>query len=471
MKGAKEEAERALQLVDFTIERAADSILWIDSEARIYRVNEATCRSLGYSQDELLSMTVHDFDLEFPEDVWPEAWAKLKECKVLTLETHFQSKEGRIFPVEVTANFIEFRGKEYSCSFVRDITERKRAEEELRNAIAEVEHLKNRLEAENIYLQDEIKIEHNFEEIISCSKKFSEILHKVEQVASTDATVLILGETGTGKGLIARAVHSIGARKDRPLVKLNCAVLPANLIESELFGHEKGAFTGAFSRKIGRFELADGGTIFLDEIGDLPMELQVKLSRVLQEGEFERLGDPHTIKVDVRIIAATNRDLGKAIENRDFREDLYYRLNVFPIEILPLREHKEDIPLLVEHFVMKYGAKTGKKIETIPQKVINVLQAYHWPGNVRELESIVEWSVVTSQVGRLKLDDWLPKSGASSGASHIPTLEELQREHIIEVLELTGWRVSGKKRAAKILRIKPTTLESRMKRLDIKRKR
>ncbi len=471
MKGAKEEAERALQLVDFTIERAADSILWIDSEARIYRVNEATCRSLGYSQDELLSMTVHDFDLEFPEDVWPEAWAKLKECKVLTLETHFQSKEGRIFPVEVTANHIEYEGKEYSCSFVRDITERKRAEEALRNALAEAEQLKNRLQAENIYLQDEIKIEHNFEEIISRSEVVNKVLQKVEQVASTDATVLILGETGTGKELLARAVHNISARRDRPLIKVNCAALPTNLIESELFGYEKGAFTGALSRKIGRFELADGGTVFLDEIGDLRMELQAKLLRVLEEGEFERLGNPRTIKIDVRVIAATNRDLEKAIENADFREDLYYWLNVFPIKSPPLRERKEDIPLLVKHFIRKYGAKTGKKIETIPQKVMDTLQAYHWPGNVRELENIIERAVIISGANQLELGDCFPKSGASSGALHIPTLEELEREHIIEVLELTGWRVSGKKGVAKILGIKPTTLEAKMKKLGIKRNR
>ena len=342
---------------------------------------------------------------------------------------------------------------------------------ELQEALEEIEKLKNRLQAENVYLQEEIKLEHNFEEIISKSDALRNILRKVEQVASTDATVLILGETGTGKELIARAVHNISARRERPLVKVNCAALPANLIESELFGHEKGAFTGALAHKIGRFELADGGTVFLDEIGDLPLEMQVKMLRILQEGEFERLGNPSTIKVDVRVIAATNRDLEKALENGDFREDLYYRLNVFPITSPPLRERKDDIPLLVNHFIMKYGAKTGKKIESAPQKVMDTLKAYHWPGNVRELENVIERAMIISRGKQLELGDWLPVTSVSSDASNISTLEELEREHILEVLELTGWQVSGEKGAANILGLKPTTLDSRMKKLGIKRKR
>ncbi|HUU28675.1 MAG TPA: sigma 54-interacting transcriptional regulator [archaeon] len=368
---------------------------------------------------------------------------------------------------EVKTRSMKRRNEELS----REISERKRAEEALLNAMAEVERLKGRLEAENIYLQEEIKIEHNFEEIVSRSEALNKVLGKVEQVTSTDATVLILGETGTGKELVARAVHNISARRDRPLVKVNCSALQANLIESELFGHEKGAFTGAHSRKIGRFELADSGTIFLDEIGDLPLELQAKLLRVLQEGEFERLGSSHTIKVDVRVIAATNRNLEKAIENGDFREDLFYRLNVFPIEIPPLRKHKDDIPLLVNHFVMKYGAKIGKKIDTVPQLVMDTLQAYHWPGNVRELENVIERAVIVSRGNQLELGEWLPRTVSSPVGSHSTTLEEREREQIIEALELTGWRVSGEKGAAKILGIKPTTLDSRIKKLSIKRKR
>ena len=338
---------------------------------------------------------------------------------------------------------------------------------ELEEALGEVEELKNRLQEENIYLQQEIKLSHNFEEIISQSESFGRALEAVEQVAGTDATVLILGETGTGKELLVRVVHSASQRKDRPLVKVNCAALPAHLIESELFGHEKGAFTGAFTRRSGRFELADGGTLFLDEIGDLPLELQAKLLRVLQDGEFERLGGTSTLRVDVRVIAATNRDLESAVASGDFREDLFYRLNVFPIPCPPLRERKEDIPLLVEHFVGKYSAKIGKKIDTIPHKVMDALQAYGWPGNVRELENIVERGLIVSRGTQLELGDWLRGTPGSSGTAGIPTLEEKEREHILEVLERTGWRVRGAGGATETLRIKPTTLESRMKKLKI----
>jgi len=360
--------------------------------------------------------------------------------------------------------------KKRNIELGREITARKKVEEALRQAYSEVELLKNRLQAENIYLKEEIKIFHDFNEIITNSEPLKQVLFKVEQVAKTDTTVLILGETGTGKQLLAHAVHKLSTRCDCPLVTVNCSALPANLIESELFGHEKGAFTSAFSRKIGRFELADEGSIFLDEIGDLPLELQPKLLRVLQEGEFERLGSSQTIKVDVRVIAATNRNLEKAVEKGGFRADLYYRLNVYPIKCPPLREHKEDIPLLVNHFVRKYGAKTGKNIETIPQQVMETLQAYHWPGNVRELENVIERAVIVSQGNQLELGEWLPKAGVSSSKSHISSLEDNEREHIIKALELTGWRVSGEKGAAKILGIKSPTLVSRMKKLGIERK-
>ncbi|MFQ5652664.1 MAG: sigma-54 interaction domain-containing protein, partial [bacterium] len=330
------------------------------------------------------------------------------------------------------------------------------------------------LQAENVYLQEEIKLEHNFDEIMSKSESFKKVLRKVEQVAATDATVLILGETGTGKELIARALHTLSARNARPLVKVNCAALPANLIESELFGHERGAFTGAVARKIGRFELADGGTLFLDEIGDLSLQLQSKLLRVLQEGEFERLGSSTTIKGDVRVIAATNRDLETAIEHGSFREDLYYRLNVFPIKSPPLRERKEDIPLLVNHFIKKYGAKIGKEIEIVSKNVMDALQAYDWPGNIRELENTVERALIVSSGKQLELGDWLPRTSedpisALSNASQAATLEQNERQHILSVLEKTDWRVRGEKGAARILDINPSTLESRMRKLGIKR--
>ncbi|MCI0483150.1 MAG: sigma 54-interacting transcriptional regulator, partial [candidate division NC10 bacterium] len=292
----------------------------------------------------------------------------------------------------------------------------------------------------------------------------------VETVAPTDATVLLLGETGTGKELIARALHDLSPRKDRALVRLNCAALPAGLIESELFGHEKGAFTGALGRKIGRFELADGGTIFLDEVGDLPPDLQAKLLRVLQEGDFERVGSTATLKVDVRVIAATHRDLEKASQEGTFRPDLYYRLSVFPIAIPPLRERKEDIPLLVKHFVLKYGAKFGKQVETIPEKTMHALLDYSWPGNVRELENVVERAVIVNMGSQLELGEWLPKPGVTEVGARVLMLEELEREHITKTLELTGWRVSGERGAAKLLGLKPTTLGARMRKLGITRK-
>jgi chemotaxis protein methyltransferase CheR len=379
--------------------------------------------------------------------------------------------------------------EETNTQLVAEIRERERAEKELKvlndelekrvadrtselkQALDEVERLKNRLQAENVYLQSEIKLAHNFEEIIGQSRSIKGVLEQVEQVAATDATVLILGESGTGKELLARAIHSISPRNSHPLVKVDCAALPANLIESELFGHEKGAFTGALMRRIGRFELADEGTAFLDEVGELPIELQVKLLRVLQEGEFERLGSATTTKVDVRVIAATNRNLAKAVATGVFREDLFYRLNVFPIRCPPLRERKEDIPLFVKHFIEKYSAKIGKNIEAVPGNAMDELLQYDWPGNVRELENVVERAVILSKGKQLDLEDWLPKTDASSGGSLILTLEEKEREHILYVLELTGWKVRGAKGAAELLGMKPTTLEARMKKLDIERQK
>jgi DNA-binding NtrC family response regulator/ligand-binding sensor domain-containing protein len=349
------------------------------------------------------------------------------------------------------------------------VEERTEAAENLQNALDKVEQLKKQLEAENIYLQDEIKLVHNFEAIITQNDALKKLLHRVEKVASTDATVLILGESGTGKELLARAVHNISNRKKRPLVKVNCSVLPANLIESELFGHEKGAFTGAISRKIGRFELANGGTIFLDEIGDLPMDLQSKLLRILQEGEFERLGNPVTIKVDVRVISATNRNIEKGIEQGTFREDLFYRLNVFPITIPPLRDRKNDIPLLVKHFVDKYGKKTGSKIDIIPENVMSTLTTYHWPGNVRELENIIERAIILNPGQKLVLGDWFSKINLNNENHESLSLEDNERQLILKALEETDWRVSGDKGAAIILGLKPTTLEYRMKKLGINR--
>lgn len=346
-----------------------------------------------------------------------------------------------------------------------------KANEQLSREIAENKQLKDRFQAENIYLHKDIDREFNFGEIIGRSNALEQVFLKVEQVAPQDATVLLLGETGTGKGVVARAIHSRSSRKDRPIITVNCSALPANLIESELFGREKGAFTGSSERQIGRFELADNSTLFLDEIGEMPMELQAKLLRVIQDGEFERLGGPKTIKVDVRIIASTNRKLEEEIRKGRFREDLFYRLNVFPITIPPLRQRKEDVPLLVDFFVAKFNKKTGKKIETVSKDTLNVLQEYDWPGNVRELESIVERAVITSQGTGLRILDRFVnalKTGEQE-AQDVKGLAELERDHILQVLEKTGWRIEGKKGAAAMLGLNPGTLRSRMKKDGIRR--
>ena len=354
------------------------------------------------------------------------------------------------------------------------VEERTEAARKIQASRAEVERLKNQLQAENVYLKDEIKLQHNFSQIITQNQSLINLLQSIEKVAQTDSTVLIYGETGTGKELFARAVHEISKRKDRPLIKVDCAALPPSLIESELFGHERGAFTGAVARRLGRFELANGGTMFLDEVGELPCELQPKLLRVIQEGEFNRVGDARSIKVDVRIIAATNRELQHEVDAGRFREDLFYRLNVFPLRIPPLRERKEDIPLLVEHFVQKFALKMGKSAQKIPLSVIQALERYDWPGNIRELENIIERAVILSRSDTLELFDSLKKESdiATSRDRNVNfRLEDVERQHIVAVLDSTHWRVSGEHGAAKILGLKPTTLASKMEKLGIRRPR
>ena len=362
-----------------------------------------------------------------------------------------------------------------------EVEERKKAEESLQGTYAEIKGLKDRLQAENSYLQQEVGRQYNFGEIVGRSDPLAQVFLRVAQVAPMNATVLLLGETGTGKGVVARAIHSSSARKHRALITVNCTTLPATLVESELFGREKGAYTGSDSRQIGRFELADGGTMFLDEIGEMPMELQSKLLRVIQDGEFERLGSPRTYKTDVRIIAATNRNLEEEIRAGRFREDLFYRLNVFPITIPPLRKRSEDIPLLVDHFVAKFNKKMGKKIETISNDTLNVLKQYHWPGNVRELESVVERAVITSQGTALQvLDrfDTFRKQDEPAGPpgreeerdrGEVKPLVELERDHILRVLKKTGWRIEGKSGAAGILGLNASTLRARMRKYGIVR--
>jgi len=353
-----------------------------------------------------------------------------------------------------------------------EITERKLAEIDLQNAFTEIDRLKNKLEAETAYLREEIQKEHNFEGIIGRSPAIQYVLFKIEQVAPTDTSVLVLGETGTGKELVCRAIHSNSPRKARPLVKVNCAALPMNLIESELFGHERGSFTGAASRRIGRFELADGGCIFLDEIGELSLDLQGKLLRVLQEGELERLGSSLTIKVDVRVIAATNRDLEAQMQMGRFREDLFYRLNIFPITIPPLRERREDIPLLAQFFMQEIAKRMGKSIEYISQNVLNQLQEYPWPGNIRELKNVIERAVINSSGPKLRLADDLfrsPMPIAGGAVGQLMSLQDVEKEYILQVLEQTSQRIDGPKGAAAILKINPSTLRSRMRKLGIKK--
>jgi PAS domain S-box-containing protein len=354
---------------------------------------------------------------------------------------------------------------------LKEIDERKGAEESLHSALEEIKELKDRLQAENVYLQQEVAGEYNFGEIIGQSNAISYVFFRIEQVAPLDTTVLLLGETGTGKGVVARAIHSRSVRKDRQMITVNCTAMPANLIESELFGRERGAFTGADARQMGRFELADNGTIFLDEIGEMPLELQSKLLRVIQDGEFERLGSPRTIKVNVRIIAASNRNLEEEIKSGRFREDLFYRLNVFPITIPPLRQRKEDIPLLVNHFVAKFNKKTGRKIDSVSKETLNALQEYHWPGNVRELENVIERAVITSQESTLQvLDrfDTIRMSGDQSG-DDVKALAELEQGHILRVLQKTGWRIEGQNGAALLLGLNPSTLRARMRKYGIRR--
>jgi formate hydrogenlyase transcriptional activator len=379
-----------------------------------------------------------------------------------------------------------------NAEFLQEVANQVALAVENMTAYEEITALKARLEHENVYLQEEIRREHNFVEMVGRSPALLTALRQVEQVALTDSTVLISGETGTGKELIARAIHGRSSRKSRPLVKVNCAAISAGLVESELFGHVKGAFTGAIDRRVGRFELADRGTIFLDEVGELPLDTQVKLLRVLQEQEFEPVGSNRTVRVDVRVIAATNRDLAEAMRAGRFRADLFYRLNVFPLTVPPLRERPSDVPQLVMFFLAQFGTKFGKRIDTVSEETMDRLVRYPWPGNVRELQNVIERAVVLSQGPLFDLDsDLLPMSGVGAGASvgarptaprraapkpgespsgHA-TLGEMERGHILAVLEETGWLIEGAKGAARILALHPNTLRSRMEKLGLKRQR
>jgi transcriptional regulator with GAF, ATPase, and Fis domain len=350
-----------------------------------------------------------------------------------------------------------------------DISELEQAKAGLERSLLEIQELKERLEAENICLRKEIGRSRGFEEIVGTSAAITRVLHQVEQVAGTDSPVLILGETGTGKDLIARAIHNSSLRKNEPLITVNCAALPATLIESEMFGYEKGAFTGALARTFGRFEAAHGGSILLDEIGELPVEVQAKLLRALQSGEFERLGSAKTIQVDVRVIAATNRDLEKEVREGRFRADLYYRLSVFPITVPPLRERVEDIPLLAWHFITRNQGRLGKSIERIPNQMMRALRSHPWPGNIRELQNAIERALIVTTGSTLANPLLIDLTAAGREQRTGSRLAEVERAHILEVLGECGWKVAGRGNAAERLGLKRGTLQFRMKKLGIRR--
>jgi formate hydrogenlyase transcriptional activator len=471
-------AERALRESEERLDLATSSAeagIWImNVETGFVWVTDKLRELFRFAPDEALS------NERFMEVIHPDNRKIVRESVRQSLEKHEPLRvEYRIVLPDGSIRWIVSRGRPYSkapehperlMGVSIDVTERKEMEALLRKQFEEIERLKSQLEKENIVLREELRREKGFEKIIGSSENLNYVLFRVGQVAPTEATVLILGETGTGKGMVASAIHNLSRRSDRPMITVNCAALPANLIESELFGREKGAFTGSHARQPGRFEVADGGTIFLDEIGEMPVELQSKLLRVLQDGEFERLGSAKTIKVNVRVITSTSRNLKEEVRAGRFREDLYYRLNVFPVSIPPLRERADDIPDLVRFFVDKYSRKIGKQIENIPKAAMKVLEKYSWPGNVRELEHVIERAVITTSGPVLQLADRLePIRPAETAETSRKELAAVEKEHILRVLGDTGWRIEGQKGAAMILNLHPSTLRSRIKKLGIKR--
>jgi formate hydrogenlyase transcriptional activator len=454
-----------------------------DLESRFISANRAAQRILGIKPEEVpgivgLSLVPDRPDAQRAARAQFSLQQRGMETRGVVVE-HRRKDDGKPVWIQIWAK--PEPGGKYTRTMFLDVTDRVLMEQE-----------KARLAAENVYLQEEIKSVHNFEEIVGQSPALVDVLEKVNRVAKTDATVLIAGETGTGKELIARAIHSTSHRRDKPLIKVNCAALPASLVESELFGHEKGAFSGAISRRVGRFELAHGGTIFLDEVGEVPLDVQVKLLRVLQEREFERVGGAHPIKVDVRVIAATNRDLAKGIREGRFREELYYRLNVFPITLPPLRDREGDVPLLVQFLLARFAARAGVRIESVGKATMERLHRYSWPGNVRELENVLERAVILSNGPTLEIDPEVFASAAARAAKADPptpsaseaerpaaasagrterleSLESNTRNHILAALEASRWVIDGPHGAAKTLGLPPNTLRSRMKKLGIVR--
>lgn len=480
----RKRAEDATRSDEQNLRRVVDSISGLvatmSASGELLLLNRQNMEYFGRTAEELKNWATSD--VVHPEDLpgVAEEWSRCFETgEPYDVEHRLRRSDG-------VYRWFQARGlpeRDAAGQIVRwhllltDVDDRRRAEDELAKALREIGRLKDRLHEENTYLQDEIRREHDFEEIIGNSPELLRLLSRLESAAPTDANVLIIGETGSGKELIARALHNRSGRKKSPLVKVNCGAIPAGLVESELFGHVRGAFTSASERRIGRFELANHGTLFLDEVGELPVETQVKLLRVLQEQEFEPVGSSHTVKVNVRIIAATNRDLEKAVQSGSFRSDLYYRLNVIPLHVPALRERRSDIPQLVMAFLQKYAKRMGKPIESVSREAMKLLVDYSWPGNIRELQNVIERGVVLSRASVLRLGpDLLPieaepaiQSPFTAADGNSESLEEVQRRHILRVLEKTRGIISGPQGAGAILNLHPNTLRSLMNRLGIRR--
>ncbi|GLQ29738.1 sigma-54 interaction domain-containing protein [Litoribrevibacter albus] len=513
-----------VQRYELILRSMNEGVYGLDRQGVATFINPAAERLTGWSAEETIGKPIHSYHHHTKPDGSPYPQI---ECPIFkTAQTGvehkigyelFWRKDGSSFPVEYSSTPIFQDGELVGAVVVfQDISERKLAEQKLQIAFDQVKTLTEKLEAENRYLKDEIEDELELQELIGDSPAFRMIQTQIEQVAKTDATVLIQGESGTGKEMIAHAIYQASHRKNRTMVKVNCGAIPTNLVESELFGHEKGAFTGAIKRHIGRFELANGGTLFLDEVGELPLDVQVKLLRVLQEGEFERVGGTTPVPVDVRVIAATNRDLRKMVDEGSFRTDLYYRLNVFPMVIPPLRDRKEDLPALIRHRLNKLEKQLGKQLFGVSDQTLQRFSSYRWPGNIRELNNLLERAAIVTHSPWLEVtgfeptgfeptgfegrefeptgfeqrdyeptedshqrhtyidgpfDSALNKQYSSSASSTLPvlTMAEAERQHILEVLERTNWVISGKQGAADLLDLPPSTLRSRMKKLRIVR--